>query len=104
MAQCELKPNPTVLTGPTKSLSSDCPTRWAIVAIKADGSLEVLSETRESKEAATGEALRCGSWWQLVSIGICPVHIDIHALEVVHDHLKKPLPLEIAAQAGAREG
>ena len=86
--QCELKSHPTVLTGPVKSLSSDSPTRWAIVAIKQDGTLEVLSESREDRASAVTEALRCGSWWQMVSVGVCPVHIDIHALEVIHDHTK----------------
>ena len=105
--QCEIKARPTQLTGPVKSMSSDAPDRWALVCIRINGDLEILSESRASKDEALAEAHKLADWWQVAGVGVAPLTIDLARMEVVKKPItgkvsKTPAPLEKAASDAER--
>ena len=93
---------PTQLSMPMLDASPD---RWALVVIRINGDLEILSETRATRDEALSEAGKLAVWFQVAGVGIAPVFIALEKMEVI----KKPVaekqqaasPLEKAAEDSA---
>ncbi len=57
--------------------------RWAVMILKQDDSIEVLSQSYATQAEATREAERCAGWMQLVRVGTAPLSVDLTKLVIV---------------------
>ena len=58
-------------------------TRWGIAVISGSGEIEILSESRETKEQATAEAQRILGWQSFVSVAVLPLTVHVGEMEMI---------------------